>query len=245
LLLDERDLLLDERLPPDDELLRLEPWDLARPEVDFFAVDARPDDDFFADELPPEDDFFAVDARPEDDFFADDALRFGEDPLLDFALPREAVLDDPPPEDLFEELVDLLDDPPDLLEDLSPDFCDGCSEDFACGDDPLEEPLPICPPTRRLTPPTTLVATPTPSRPAFFQSVRRRPIGRPSTVERRLSLRGVFIVASLRAVRRSRPRRFLRRAVLRLREGALQRDGLTGPFGQEALCGEVPRMRNR
>jgi hypothetical protein len=173
LLLDERDLLLDERLPPDelfdrdDEPLGLEPCDLARPE-----------DDFFADE-----------ARPEVDFFADDELRFGED-LLDEPLD---LLDDPP--------RDLLDAPPDLLEELddffadsSPAFCDGCW-DFACGDDPLEGPL-LCP-TSLLTPPTTLVATPIPSRPTFFQSVRRRPTGRPSTVERRLILRGLFMVASL------------------------------------------------
>jgi hypothetical protein len=216
LLLDERDLPLDElallldELPErDDEPLRLEPCDLARPEDDFFAVEARPEDDFFADEPPPEDDFFADDDRLPEDLLWDDELRFGEDPLLDFAVPREDVLDDPPPEDLLEDPLDLLEDPLDLLEDpldlleeledffedSSPDFCDGCSEDFACGDDPLEEPL-LCP-TSLLTPPTTLVATPIPSRPTFFQSVRRRPTGRPSTVERRLILRGLFIVASL------------------------------------------------
>ena len=203
LLLDERDLLLLDLLLLERGLLDLLLLDLLL--LDLLPPDLLPldlllpgDDDRLAVAEPLPEDFDEpledrVVAPPEDDFVApfDDDLAEPEEPEED---------DFVAPEDRCAEPLDFGDDPP--------DFCDEVP-DFACGDDPLEpfddpldDPLPSWPPASRLTPPTTLVATPMPSRPTFFQSVRRLPTGSPRTVERLLSLRGLFIAASLRALRR-------------------------------------------
>ena len=206
MLLDERDLPLLDLLLLARGLLDVLPRDLLPLDlpVDVLPLDLLPpcDDDFLADAEPPPDDFDEPledrpDPPPDDDLVV---------PLDDFVAP----------EDRCEEPLDFCDEPPDLA----------CGDDpLAPLEDPLDEPLPSCPPARRLTPPTTLVATPMPSRPTFFQSVRRLPTGSPRTVERLLSLRGLFIAASLRALRRP--------AV------AGSRGGLQGPPWQNAKTGPI------
>ena len=160
------------------------------------------------------------------------------DPLL---FEPDAVVLDPPEDDFFFAADDRLPVEP-LPEDFAPDdelrfgelldFCCDPLEDLACGPEPLDpfdEPLL---PASLLTPPARVLATPIPSSPTFFQSVRRRPTGRPSTVERRVSLRGLFMCCLLR---RCRPGRFP--GVVRRCPGASPENWAIWPVSTAVICG--------
>jgi hypothetical protein len=156
------------------------------------ALDERLPDDRVLVDLPLEDllpDDFGREVEPE---LLLPLRDFEPEPLDDFVV----LDDDRVPEEDF-----LAADPDFWLVEPDVDFCDvPFDEDLDCGepldDDPFDDPCSDDEPSFA-TPPTRLVATPMPSRLSLRQSVRRRPTGRPSTFERRVSVRGPFMCASL------------------------------------------------